>query len=267
MPEIEVNGIKINYVDTGIGEETVVFSHGLLFSHRMFQDQIDFLKTTFRVIAYDHRGQGQSDVIGPFDMDTLTDDASELIKTLIGKPVHFVGLSMGGFVGMRLAARHPEWIKSLILLDTSANSEPVENLPKYKMLNGMVKWLGILPPIANNLMTIMFAQSWLLNPLNNNRIKFWKNQLSSNKKSITASVVGVIYRKGIENELGKITCPTLVIVGDEDIATKPDKAKFIQMSIKGAKLHMIPGAGHSSSIEKPREVNRLIGDWLMEIED
>lgn len=265
MAEIDVNGVKIHYLDTGTGKDTIVFSHGLLYSSRMFQDQIDFLKKNYRVIAYDHRGQGQSEVMSPFDMDTLTEDAAQLIKNLVKGPVHFAGLSMGGFVGMRLAARYPKLIKSLILLDTSANPEPVENLPKYKMLNGIVKWFGILPPVANQVMPIMFALSWLNDPDNKDTIKFWKKQLSSNKKSITGPVEGVIYRKGVEKELSKINCPTLIIVGDEDVATKPEKAKFIQMSIKEAKLHMIPGAGHSSSIEKPMEVNRLIEEFLTRI--
>jgi pimeloyl-ACP methyl ester carboxylesterase len=93
-------------------------------------------------------------------------------------------------------------------------------------------------------------------------IKRWKKELMGNKKSITGPVEGVIYRKGVEEELGSISCPTLVIVGDEDVATKPEKAKYIQMGIAGAKLHVIPGAGHSSCIEKPEIVNQLLKDWL-----
>ncbi|MFC5625571.1 alpha/beta fold hydrolase [Algoriphagus winogradskyi] len=264
MPQIKVNGVDIFYTDQGVGEQTIVFSHGLLWSHKMFRDQIAFLQARFRVIAYDHRGQGKSEVKGPFDMDTLAEDAAELIQKLCVGRVHFVGLSMGGFVGMRLAARFPELIKSLILLGTSANSEPVENLPKYKTLNGIVKWLGVVPPVASKVMKIMFADSWLKDPLNAQKIDYWKSQLKANKRNITGAVEGVIYRKGIEHELGSVTCPTMVIVGDEDIATKPIKSKFIQMSIPKSKLHRIIGAGHSSSIEKPKEVNRLIGDWLIE---
>lgn len=264
MPHIKVNEVTLFYSDQGVGDETIVFSHGLLWSHKMFAEQIEFLSARFRVISYDHRGQGESEVKGPYDMDTLTNDAFLLIKSLCKGPVHFAGLSMGGFVGMRLAARHPEIVKSLILMETSANSEPVENIPKYKTLNGIVKWFGVLGPVANKVMPIMFAESWLSNPLNKDKVDFWKKEMMSNKRSITGPVDGVIYRNGIEEELKFISCPTMVIVGDEDIATKPVKAKFIQMGIANAKLHRIPGAGHSSCIEKPREVNRLIGDWLIE---
>ncbi|PZX50708.1 pimeloyl-ACP methyl ester carboxylesterase [Algoriphagus ratkowskyi] len=264
MPHINVNGVNIFYTDQGNGDETIVFSHGLLWSHRMFQDQIDFLKSRFRVIAYDHRGQGQSEVKGPFDMDAISEDAAELIKELSDGPVHFAGLSMGGFVGMRLAARFPELIKSLILMETSANAEPIENISKYKTLNGFVKLIGIRTPIANKVIKIMFAESWLNDPLNSEKINFWKSELKANKKNVTGPVEGVIYRKGIEKELVRIACPTMVLVGDEDVATTPAKAKFIQMSIRKSKLHTIPGAGHSSCIEKPKEINRLIGDWLVQ---
>lgn len=228
----------------------------------MFEAQVAELSKTYRVIVYDHRGQGKSEVKGPFDMDTVAADAADLIRRLVGGPVHFIGLSMGGFVGMRLAARHPELIKSLVLLETSAQPEPLENLPQYKRLNGIVKWVGILPPIANKVMKIMFAHSWLQNSENSDAIRRWKKELAANKKSITGPVEGVIYRAGVEKELAKITCPTLVIVGDEDVATTPDKARYIQKEIKDARLELVPGAGHSSCIEKPLLVNSLLKDWL-----
>ncbi|MFD2202225.1 alpha/beta fold hydrolase [Shivajiella indica] len=263
MPNIQLNHTKIFYIKEGEGPETLVFAHGLLWSHKMFMDQIQFLKKKYTIIAYDHRGQGQSEIPdGPIDMDLLAQDALEIIEKVACKPVHFVGLSMGGFVGMRLAARYPEKIKSLILLETSANPEPVENLPKYKFLNGVVKWLGIIPTVSKQVMKIMFAQSWLENPKNKEAYQKWEKELRSNKKTITKSVEAVIYRKGVEEEIRNIQCPTMVVVGDEDVATKPEKAKFIQMSIPNAKLHMVPGAGHSSCIEKPDEINKLIGDWM-----
>jgi pimeloyl-ACP methyl ester carboxylesterase len=263
MPKIRVNGVELYYEEKGHGDETIVFSHGLLFSHKMFADQVEFLSARFRVICYDHRGQGQSEVLPPFDMDTLTEDALELIERVCQSPVHFAGLSMGGFVGMRLAARHPKWIKSLILLETSANAEPIENLPKYKSLNGIVKLFGVISPVATKVMPILFAQSWLEDPMNEVKKKFWRKQLIANKKDITGSVEGVIYRKGIEHELKNIKCPTIIIAGDEDVATKPEKSKYIQMSIAKAVLRVVPGAGHSSTIEKPKNINRLIGDWLV----
>lgn len=229
----------------------------------MFRKQIDFLKTSYTVIAYDHRGQGKSQVTeGEDDMDLLTLDALALIDKLVGKPVHFVGLSMGGFVGMRLAARYPDRIKSLILMETSAQPEPKENHRKYKLLNAIVRWFGVVQPVAKSVMKIMFAKSWLESPGNQDPYDFWIQELKYNKRSITKSVEAVIYRKGVEEEIKKIVCPTLIIVGEEDVATTPEKARFIQKSIPNSKMHLLSAAGHSSSIEKPDEINRFLSDWL-----
>src|SRR5262249_59370825 len=90
----------------------------------------------FRCVAFDFRGQGQSEVTeSGYDLETLTADAIELIEKLRLAPAHFVGLSMGGMIGMRLAARRPELVRSLALLETSADPEPEENVPKYRRFN------------------------------------------------------------------------------------------------------------------------------------
>jgi 3-oxoadipate enol-lactonase len=202
MPHIQLNTTKLFYIKEGEGEEIIVFSHGLLWSHKMFHNQIDFLK---RIILSLHMTIGDKANLKSqknlLIWIYLCQDAFELIDKLAGKPVHFIGLSMGGFVGMRLAARGPEIVKSLVLLETSASPEPVENLPKYKFLNGIVKWFGIIPTVAGTVMKIMFAQSWLENPRNTEAYKKWSKELQSNNRSITKSVEAVITRKGIEDEI------------------------------------------------------------------
>jgi pimeloyl-ACP methyl ester carboxylesterase len=111
---VEVNGAQLHYSDVGSGQRTVVFGHGLLWSGEMFTPQIDALSDRFRCVAVDWRGQGRSAVTDSgYDMDTLTEDLAALIEHLGIAPVDYVGLSMGGFIGMRLAARHPELVRSL----------------------------------------------------------------------------------------------------------------------------------------------------------
>lgn len=121
MPTTKVNGAKLYYEDNGAGSQTIVFSHSLLFSCRMFDAQVEAFKNRYRCVAFDFRGQGQSEVTRyGYDMDTLSADAVALIEELNCAPCHFLGFSMGGFVGLRLAIRHPELLDSLILVDTSA---------------------------------------------------------------------------------------------------------------------------------------------------
>src|SRR5215510_6749099 len=99
MPEMVVNGARLHYTVDGEGPP-VLFAHGLLWSGEMFQYQVAALRRRYRCVTFDFRGQGDSEVTGAgYDMDTLTDDATALIDRLGLAPCHFVGLSMGGFVG------------------------------------------------------------------------------------------------------------------------------------------------------------------------
>ncbi len=264
MPYIDINNCKYFYIDEGDGNECIVFSHGLLWSHKMFRPQIDHLKKHYRVIAYDHRGQGQTEVTEEgYDMDQLYRDALELIARLELGRVHFAGLSMGGFVGLRLASRNPDIVKSLILMETSAMAEP--NRLKYWVLNSIVKLFGTRP-VVGRVMNIMFGQKFLNDSTRDSLRAQLKNELINLDKSIVKAVEGVIERKGVEEELKNITCPTLIMVGTQDVATVPAKAEFMHQNIAHSKLHYIDGAGHTSSLEEADQVNKAIADFLAGID-
>ena len=262
MPILQVNSTNLWYEETGSGSETIVFSHGLLWSGHMFREQVAFLKDRYRIITYDHRGQGKSPGTQPYDMETLSRDAIALIETLSDGPVHFMGLSMGGFVGMRVAARRPELLKSLVLLETSADGEPLKNVPKYLLLNMVVKLLGI-QSVASQVMPIMFGTTFLNAPERAADRAYWLHQLSLNRKdTITQAVEGVVFRKPILPELKNIHCPTLVITGVEDVATTLEKGSKIHQHINGSRFATIPKAGHTSCVEEPEAVNRAILEFL-----
>jgi 3-oxoadipate enol-lactonase len=261
VPYINCNNVSLFYLDEGAGEDTIVFSHGLLFSHEMFRAQIDVLKSKFRCIAYDHRGQGKSEVTqSGYDMDTLFLDAAALIQNLQLEKVHFVGLSMGGFVGMRLAARKPHLLKSLTLLETSADEEVFKF--KYKLLNSVVRFAGT-KPVHKKVMSILFGATFLKNVQREHEVTRWKNHLLSQPRTIVKAVHGVIFRKSIFNEIAAIHTPTLIIVGDEDVATTPEKALRIQKQINGSVLEIVKQAGHSSAIEQPLRITELIENFIL----
>jgi len=263
MAKIKVNGVELFYEDTGGSGEPVLFSHGLLWNTSLFAPQAAALKGRFRCISYDHRGQGQSaDADGSkIGMDLLTEDAVALIKALgLGK-VHFCGLSMGGFIGMRLAARFPQLVRSLILCETSADAEPQENVAKYRRLNFVARWLG-LRFVTAKVMPILFGKTSLTDPKRAAERADWARQLGGNRRSIWRAVNGVINRSAVIDELPRIGAPTLVIVGEEDVATIPAKAERIARAIPNARLVRIPKAGHSSTVEEPQAVNAAILDFL-----
>lgn len=263
MPKIYVNQTELYYEEHGQGAETLLFAHGLLWSSRMFADQIQFFKGRYRVIAYDHRWQGQSAVAASgYDMDTLTEDAVALLDALDINRCHFAGLSMGGFVGLRLASRFPERVQSLILMDTSAQAEPAENIPRYRTLNRIVKLLGAWA-VRGPVMKIMFGLSFLHDPDRRSLRKYWEQQLTQNSRSITRAVEGVIEREAVPPEaLATIHCPTLVLVGEEDVATVPAKSEYLAGHIPNARLRIIPRAGHTSSVEEPEAVCEAMAAFL-----
>jgi 3-oxoadipate enol-lactonase len=264
---VTVNGTALWVEDTGGDAPPLLFSHGLLMSGRMFDAQVAALQGRYRCIRWDHRGQGKSaDATGrSVPIEQVTDDAVALIRALGLPPVHFVGLSMGGFVGMRLAARHPALVRSLALLDTSADAEPADNVPRYRLLNLVARWLG-LRWVTGRVMPIMFGRTFLADPAKAAERDRWRTHLMGNRRSIHRAVTGVIERAGVAHELAAITCPTLVVVGEEDVATVPAKAERLRDLIAGATLVRIPGAGHSSSVEQPEAVTAALTAFLARVE-
>lgn len=268
MPIARVNGVDIHYTDTGAPPgrpeaPTVVFGHGLLFSGWMFTAQIDSLKAEYRCITVDWRSQGRTPAVRDgHDMDTLTLDLVALLDHLDLQAVHYVGLSMGGFVGMRLAARHPDRVLSLALLDTSADPENPDEASKYKMLSTVYLLVG-MRPVRGQVEPIMFGPTFRNDPDGRRTIDEWIGQLKAVKRGgMRRAILGVANRHPIADELGAIRARTLVVVGADDIATVPAKSEAIAAGIDGAKLEIVPEAGHSSTIEQPEALTDLIRGHL-----
>ena len=267
MPKLRVQNTEIYYEEQGQGQETIVFAHGLLWSGRMFDDQVLHLRSRYRCITFDFRGQGRSDIAEDgYDMDTLTADAVALIEHLGVGPCHFAGLSMGGFIGLRLASRHPDLLRSLVLLETSADPEPEANQKRYRTLNFIARWFG-LGVVSRRVMPIMFGRKFLDDPARAELRKTWRRRMIANHRvGITRAVTGVIERQGVANQLANIRVPTLILVGDQDTATPVDKSERMHQGIAGSELMIIPGAGHTSTVEEPAFVNQALDVFLNKLQ-
>jgi len=260
MPEITVNGARYAYVERGSGPP-VLFVHGLTFDHHMWDDQLEALSPRYRCIAVDLLGHGAS-ASGPADY-TLEDEAENLhalMGELAASPAHVVGLSMGGMIAMRLALAHPEDVRSLALLDTSAEPEVPERRPQYEALAATAKAQGV-DTILPAVLPIMFSQEFLQSqPAKVEAYKRRFRQLDLD--GIEAATRAVTRRSDILDRISAIRVPTLVIVGEKDVATTPDKAQNIVQRIAGARLETVPGAGHMTPIEQPERINQLLLDFL-----
>lgn len=265
--KVAIGGQRLHVEDTGGDGPPVVFSHGLLLSARLWDAQVEALRDRYRCIAYDHRGQGLSDVPSErsISMDTCAADAEALVKALGATPCHFVGLSMGGMVGLRLAARRPEILRSLTLIETSADPEPEENVGRYRLLNLVARFIGPWA-VAGKVMRILFGRTFNTDPARAEERARWTARVAGNRRSVWRAVNGVIERPSIHGELAAVRLPTLVMVGEEDVATVPAKAERIAAAIAGARLLRIPRAGHSSPVEEPGAVTAALRDFLASVE-
>jgi pimeloyl-ACP methyl ester carboxylesterase len=263
VPTILVNGVNLFYKESGSGPETIVFSHGLLMDHTMFEPQRAVFEKQYRVIAYDHRAQGQSQDPGRgYDMSSLADDAAMLIRGLNAVPCHFAGLSMGGFVGMRLAAHHPDLIRTLTLMNTTATREKAANRIKYAFLAQMVKIFSPAPftPIA---VKELFGQTTRGSAERRLMLEHWTEKLRERPRNIARSLSAVMNRRELRaTEMAAIRCPTLIITGEEDTAQPPRNSKSMIAGISGARQVNIPGAGHSSCLETPETVTAAMQELL-----
>jgi pimeloyl-ACP methyl ester carboxylesterase len=255
VPTVRVNGVELFYKETGQGLETIVFSHGLLMDHSMFEAQRAAFSDRYRVIAYDHRGQGQSEDPGRgYDMETLMTDAANLILALEAGPCHFAGLSMGGFVGMRLAARRPALLRTLTLMNTGSEVEPWPNRVRYGFLAQLVRLLGT-GPFTRVAVNALFSRSTRESPERRAMLEEWTRKLGQRPRNVADALLGVMQRKEVTaDELGAIRCPTLVIAGEEDTARPPADSEHLAACIPEARLMCIPRCGHSSALEAPEAV-------------
>ena len=266
MPTIKVNDVDIYYEDSAPNDTqkpVIVFAHGLLWSSQMYDKQVAYFQTDYRCIAFDFRGQGQSQITkSGYDMETLTEDTLGLLDALAIAKCHFVGLSMGGFVAQRIALKRPELLLSLTLLETSADPEDPKNIPEYRKLVKAIRWLG-MKRVSKKVMPIMFGSTFLADKLRKSDRKQWLTMLQSNRKGgVVKATMGVIDRTGTYEQLGDITTPTLIVVGDEDAATPYEKSERMHFAIAGSKLAIIKGAGHTSTVEEPDQVNQVLSQFL-----
>ena len=258
MPTLGVDGVELHYEERGSGP-AVVFSHGLLWSGAMFDAQAAALSSRFRCIRYDHRGQGRSSTSPvPYDMERLTADAATLIEKLGAAPCHFVGLSMGGFVGMRLAARRPELLRTLTLVESAADGEPRWNVPKYRAMALVARAVGFRP-LAGPVMKIMFGRTFLRDPARAAlRDEMRAKLVALDPPRTEAALDAVIRRRPVLDDAARIATPTQVLHGDEDRAIVMARAQKTAQAIPGARLVVIPRAGHTSSVEEPDAITRAL---------
>lgn len=257
-----VNGLELHYTDTGEKNLlALIFIHGFPFNLEMWRPQLEALKGKARLIAYDLRGHGQSQCgDGQYPLEFFVDDLLALMDHLGLAKAALCGLSMGGYIALRAVERAPERVRALILADT--RSEADGNPAKIKRAAAMrtLKTSGTAAYAEENI-------KGLLRP--GSRPEFIESVraliLSNTPLGIGAGLLALAGRTDTGAALGAVAAATLVVVGAEDALTPPTDARALARGIPGARLEVIPDAGHISSLENPEAFNKSLLAFLAEL--
>src|SRR5258708_11291897 len=265
MPTVSTNGIEMYYERQGSGEPLLLVP-GLLFGAEHWRPQMDVLASDYDVIAVDLRGQyhptSTEDQAG-YDMWNQTEDVYGLIQALGIAPTHYAGLSMGGFIGMRMALKHQEVLRDLILIDTQAHSEDPEKAAMYAAMREILR-AGQFDAVAPAMPATFFCDDFIVNQ--SAQVDAWLARLRENNHQGSAHASqGVDERDDITDRLGEIQVPTLVAHGTEDVPIEIERAEEMASLIPGARFARIEGAGHQSNVDHPEEVTALIRDFLAQV--
>jgi 3-oxoadipate enol-lactonase len=265
MPVAAVNGIEINYTDSGGQGPAVVFSHGFLMDQTMFDQQVAELAPEYRVITWDERGHGGTRAPGPFTYWDSAADVLALLDQLGVERAVLAGMSQGGFLSLRAALTAPDRVRALVLIDSQAGLEDPAAAPAYEQMHQV--WLDHGPgPVQEVVGSIILGpgqwDDWYAK---------WNEQYAEwapdDLGQLTWPFRCLMDRDDITGRLADITCPTLIVHGTADAAIPMARAEAVRDGLGGpATLIPIEGAPHASNVTHPDEVSQAILEFLSEID-
>ena len=242
MLKVKVNDIEIYYEVEGEGEPLVLI-HGLSGSTMYWFFQLPEFSKSYKVIAYDVRGHGQSDKPKQeYSIKLFADDLKGLLDKLGVDTAHIVGIATGGMIAQQFAIDHPDKVKSLVLADTASE---IGELGELRLKN----WIRYAEKLG---MEAVFDSglTWTLTEKemrdNKELIGTFREQFLIDNDQVHAyvAVCNAIRRFNVTSQLPKIKAPTLVLVGDSDILVPLEHSKIIHQNIPNSELKIIEDVGH-----------------------
>lgn len=256
MPFARIQANRLYYEDSGGEGPAVLFSHGFLLDHTMWERQVRALRDRYRCITWDERSHGMSEVNGPFTHWDAANDAVGLLDHLGIPKANFVGLSQGGFLSLRAALLHPDRVRTLALIDTAAGVDPPEVIAGYRAMQKRWGEEGPTGEVAKINADLIFganydASAWFAK---------WQGKPPSWHDTAWDAVIG---RDDIRARLKEIECPALVLNGSEDQAFTVEIARDIAANLGNAKeVVVVEGAFHCPAVSHPEAVNRALQRFL-----
>jgi pimeloyl-ACP methyl ester carboxylesterase len=258
--EIEIEGIKIDYLDEGEGLP-IIFIHAFPLNQSMWDAQVAALRSRFRAITPDLRGFGKSDApAGPYAMDLMAADVRALMRALSIEQAVIAGCSMGGYVAFAFYRDYPEAARALALVDTKAGLDTQEARDRREQSAEKAERLGARA-IADDMTPLLLGSTTeATRPAVVQRVRAMIE--ANSPQGIAAAQRGMAARQDSISLLSQITCPALVIAGSEDKMAGRAEAEAMAGKIPCATLRVIESAGHLPNLERPEEFNKILIEFL-----
>lgn len=258
---VNVDGVKLSVEDRGAGLP-VVLLHGFPLDREMWRAQIEALAGEFRVIAPDWRGFGKStlaagDAERGAGMERFAADVTAVLDELgVTEPVVLAGLSMGGYAAWQFALRWPQRLTGLVQLDTRAIADTDEaRAGRLKMAEAALA-AGDSSPALAMLPKLLGKTSQDSRPEVVAAVQAMIERQTA--AAVAAAQRGMARREDVRPRLKEIACPTLAIVGAEDVISTPAEMREFAAAMPNAKVVEIPAAGHMTTMEAPAAVTEAI---------
>ncbi len=255
-----IDGMTVGYTDQGKGT-ALVFIHAFPLSKTMWQPQVEALKNTYRVITIDLGGHGESDLV-PWN-DSLDGYAKNVIRLLDHLEIPqamFVGLSMGGYTLFSIYRHYSDRVKAMVFADTRAQADTEEGKVGRQAM-AEVAFKDGASAIADMMLPKLLAPSTIEHhPEQVEQVR--QMILETPTAGIVVDLVAMASRPDSTDLLSTITCPTLVIVGEEDQATPVAESQYMAQRIPRSTFVTIPQAGHLSNFEQPAAFNQAVHSFL-----
>jgi 3-oxoadipate enol-lactonase len=257
MPLARVNHLNLYYEVSGdeAGAPAVLWLHGLGSSAADWALQVAAFAAQYRVITVDLRGHGRSlDGALRYTVEQLADDVAALLAQLGEPACHVVGLSLGGCVAQSLALRHPERVRTLVLVNTFARLQPAGLRGAGRFMKRV--WLFVaapMPALAEYIAAGLFPK-----PEQRPYYTEAVTRLSRNSKRPYLASMRAVIRFDVRRELGALRCPTLIVAGDRDQTVPRAAIEVLRRAIPGAQFALIRDSGHATPIDQVDEFNRVV---------
>ncbi|MGW2491526.1 alpha/beta fold hydrolase [Streptomyces sp. NPDC001606] len=256
MPFFSVHDQKFHAEDSGGDGPAVVFSHGNLMDHTMWEPQVSALRGGYRCVAWDERLHGRTVDDGrPHTYWQSADDLLGLLDAMdIGRAV-LVGHSQGGFLSLRAALRAPERVAGLVLVDTRATAWPERDLARMGAVADAFEAAGP-DAVGPQLLDLLIGEP----ALHEVWLAKWRAQPPHRSATAVRTLMGV---DDISARLSGITVPALVVHGEWDAPVPVAAGRALHAALPGAQdFVLVPGAAHTPNLTHAAEVTRALAGFL-----